>query len=47
MILVNPTDSDDIEPVLNQIGRVLEKYLTKYPDQWLVLDRAFIEDACK
>jgi KDO2-lipid IV(A) lauroyltransferase len=47
MILVNPTNSDDIEPVLNQIGLVLEKYLTTYPDQWLILDRAFIEDACK
>lgn len=45
MILVNRDESDDIEPVLNQIGSVLEKYLTSYPDQWLILDRAFIEDA--
>jgi KDO2-lipid IV(A) lauroyltransferase len=44
-ILVNPTAPDDIGPVLNQIGAVLEKYLTTYPDQLLILDRAFVEDA--
>ena len=46
-ILVNPAAADDIGSVLNQIGAVLEKYLTSYPDQWLILDRAFVEDAIK
>jgi phosphatidylinositol dimannoside acyltransferase len=44
-ILVNPDVSDDIAGVLEQIGAVLEKYLRSYPDQWLILDRAFVEDA--
>jgi lauroyl/myristoyl acyltransferase len=43
-ILVNPDASDDSAAVLEQIGAVLEKYLKSYPDQWLILDRAFVED---
>ncbi len=34
-----------VHPALLQLAAVLEKYITAYPDQWLVLDPAFIEDA--
>ncbi len=34
-----------IDPTLWQIGKVLEKYLGTYPEQWLVLEAAFVEDA--
>jgi lauroyl/myristoyl acyltransferase len=36
---------DGIHPALVQLGKVLEKYLARYPEQWLVLDPAFVEDA--
>ncbi len=34
-----------IDPALWQIGKVIEKYLAAYPEQWLVLEAAFVEDA--
>jgi len=36
---------DGVHPALLQIGKTLEKYVLAYPDQWLLLDRAFVEDA--
>jgi lauroyl/myristoyl acyltransferase len=36
---------DGVHPALLQLAKVLEKYISAYPDQWLVLDPAFIEDA--
>ncbi len=34
-----------IHPALLEVGKVIEKYIAAYPEQWLVLDRAFVEDA--
>lgn len=36
---------DGVHPAMLQLGRVIEKYLTAYPEQWLVLSPAFVEDA--
>ena len=36
---------DGVHPALVQLGKVLAKYLVQYPEQWLVLDSAFVEDA--
>jgi len=35
---------EGIHPALAAWGRVIEKFLAKYPEQWLRLDRAFVED---
>ena len=32
-------------PALLQIGKVIEKFVPAYPDQWLVLSPAFVEDS--
>lgn len=34
-----------IHPALLEWGRVIEKFVSAYPEQWLVLDPAFAEDA--
>lgn len=46
-IIVDPSAPliDGVCPALAQLGKVIEKYVTAYPEQWLVLDPAFIEDA--
>lgn len=36
---------EGVHPMLWQIGKIMEKYLAAYPEQWLVLDAAFVEDA--
>lgn len=36
---------EGVHPALLQLGKVLEKYIAAYPEQWLVLDPAFVEDA--
>lgn len=36
---------DGVHPALLQLGKVIEKYVAAYPEQWLVLDPAFAEDA--
>jgi KDO2-lipid IV(A) lauroyltransferase len=33
------------EPALRSIGRSIEKFIGRFPEQWLVLNRAFVEDA--
>jgi len=38
---------DGVHPALLEIGRVLEKFIAAYPEQWLVLDAAFVEDSAK
>ena len=35
---------DGVHPALLQLGKVIEKYVAAYPEQWLVLDPAFVED---
>lgn len=35
---------DGVHPALIEWGKVIEKYIAAYPGQWLVLDRAFVED---
>jgi len=35
---------DGVHPALLQLGKVIEKYIAAYPEQWLVLDPAFVED---
>jgi KDO2-lipid IV(A) lauroyltransferase len=34
-----------VHPQLLKLGKVIEKYITAYSDQWLVLEPAFIEDS--
>jgi lauroyl/myristoyl acyltransferase len=36
---------DDIDEVMERIAAVIGKYVLAYPEQWLVLHRAFCEDA--
>ena len=33
-----------VHPALLEWGKAIEKFIAAYPDQWLVLDRAFVED---
>jgi KDO2-lipid IV(A) lauroyltransferase len=42
---LNMDGVDGVPPALLAWGRVIEKYLAAYPQQWLVLERAFVEDA--
>jgi lauroyl/myristoyl acyltransferase len=35
---------DGALPAVRQIAAAIEKYVVANPDQWLVLDRAFVED---
>ena len=35
---------DDADALLLRLARVLEKYVEKYPEQWLVFHRAFYDD---
>jgi KDO2-lipid IV(A) lauroyltransferase len=46
-IIIDPQAEpvDGVHPSLLKIGKVIEKYVVAHPDQWLVLDRAFVEDA--
>lgn len=39
-----PGPGDTIDPALAHLARVLERYVAAYPDQWLRLDPAWIED---
>jgi lauroyl/myristoyl acyltransferase len=34
-----------VHPALLQLGRVIEKFIAAYPQQWLILAPAFVEDA--
>jgi len=34
-----------VHPALLQVAAAIEKYIVAYPDQWLLLDPAFVEDA--
>ena len=36
-----PSSFDD---AVNAIGRAIERFISRYPDQWLVLEPAFVED---
>ena len=36
---------DGVHPALLQIGKAIEKFIAADPEQWLVLDPAFVEDA--
>jgi len=45
-IMVSPDGTDDpLTPALRKLAVVLAKYIAAYPQQWLVLDKAFCEDA--
>jgi lauroyl/myristoyl acyltransferase len=35
---------DDVDAAMEQMARVIERYVLSYPQQWLVLHRAFCED---
>ena len=35
---------DGVHPQLLQWAKVLEKYIAAYPEQWLMLEAAFVED---
>lgn len=37
--------AEEIDLALNQVGLVLEQYLKRYPEQWLMIHRAWCEDA--
>ncbi len=43
-IFVEPS-SEHIHPALLQLAGILEKYVRAYPRQWLLMHRAFCEDA--
>jgi KDO2-lipid IV(A) lauroyltransferase len=34
-----------VHPTLLALGRVIERYIVAHPEQWLVLDKAFVEDS--
>ncbi|CAN5433056.1 N/A [soil metagenome] len=36
---------DGIDPALRAIGRTIESFVARFPEQWLVLNRVFVEDA--
>lgn len=40
----NASDVDGIDPALQQIAAAIESFVARYPEQWLVLATAFIED---
>jgi KDO2-lipid IV(A) lauroyltransferase len=42
---VDPNDPDAVDHGLEQMARVIERYVKEYPEQWLVLQPAFCEDA--
>jgi KDO2-lipid IV(A) lauroyltransferase len=44
-IEVDPNDPDAVDRGLEQMARVIERYVRDYPEQWLVLQPAFCEDA--
>jgi hypothetical protein len=34
-----------VDPALRAIGRAIEAFVSRYPEQWLVLSRTFVEVA--
>jgi lauroyl/myristoyl acyltransferase len=36
---------DGIDPALRAIAKTIESFIGRYPEQWLILNRAFVEDA--
>ncbi len=48
-IIVDPQAEpvNGVHPALLKIAKVIEKYVVAHPDQWLVLDRAFVEDVAE
>lgn len=38
-------EGDSPEDVTRRLGRVIERYVRRYPEQWLRVDRAWCEDA--
>jgi KDO2-lipid IV(A) lauroyltransferase len=38
---------DGVDPALRAIGRTIESFVARCPEQWLVLHRAFVEDECE
>ena len=39
-----PAPSDGVDPALRAIAKAMESFVSRYPEQWLVLDRVFVED---
>jgi KDO2-lipid IV(A) lauroyltransferase len=42
---IRVTSDDDVDTALATFAAVLERYLRRYPDQWLMIRRAWCEDA--
>lgn len=42
--LTDLADADADADAMHKIGRAIETFITRHPDQWLVLDPAFVED---
>ena len=40
----NPQEPNAVQIALQQIAAVMERYILKYPDQWLRVHTAFCED---
>lgn len=40
-----PVKEEDTAEALKLVSAVIEKYVRRYPEQWLILDRAWCEDA--
>lgn len=45
MEVPNPLDEQALQNTMQHIAAVLEKYVRAYPEQWLVLGPAFVDDA--
>ena len=43
----NAKPIDGIHPALHQLAKVLEKFIAQYPEQWLILEPAFVEDTAQ
>ena len=41
----NAEPIDGVDPAVRAIGRTIESFVARFPEQWLVLNRAFVEDA--
>ena len=44
-IFLEPAIDPSADDAVEQVGKALGKFITRYPRQWLVLDAAFVEDA--
>lgn len=44
-VFIEPAINPEAPDAIEQVGRAIERFVLRYPTQWLVLDAAFVEDA--